>query len=711
MRLTSFSQSKLFGKCNRWWWYSYIKKLPVIQDWCFANAGKTVHIILEDYYNGNTDLDVLKIEFNRLWLYYKLDTSKIKLKNDAYWSMVLKGMELKKTLTTTELKIMFPDVVAYIDGVDSKNDELCDWKSSTRTTDTDEEYVKQLKFYSYLYYRKFNRMPKKASVYYLKYSGTKGSLDFVPTDNDLIEIEDWHFDTIKEMERIVKENTVPPKCAVCDYWCPYKNLCSDNDDVLRYTLHIQGNFIQLDGVITNVINTQLTKKFSYELKDAFFIKKAKPHANTTIKFWNLNQRSLPIGFKDQLIKTLTDYAKWKNKEIAIDINDLRNFDDAEVKMPEKFLNDIVLRDYQDESVTAFFRKEVGGLQLATGAGKSEISFECIRKAGCKTLFVVDKIELLKQTKKRMEDALGIKVGQIGGGEDDIQDVTVATMQTLAKNITKYADYLSTIKFAIFDECHHAASRSIWKIGNRLTNTKYRLGLSATIKRDDGNDMMITGIVGDIIHNIGSQDLIEKGWLVKPTITFIENYMPKEKITLTEQMCKTGLLNETPNYNNFYEGFIAKNQWRNDAIKSLVDKYPNKKILILTKLIEHGKMLKEHIPNSEHLYGETPAEKREEMMNEFKNGDLNVLISTVSIWAEGLDMSSLNVIINASANKGDIRTVQMLGRVLRTLDGKENAHYYDFIDESRFFRLASYARKTALLKEGHAVKVETILAPE
>ena len=100
-----------------------------------------------------------------------------------------------------------------------------------------------------------------------------------------------------------------------------------------------------------------------------------------------------------------------------------------------------------------------------------------------------------------------------------------------------------------------------------------------------------------------------------------------------------------------------------------------------------------------------------MMNEFKNGDLNVLISTVSIWAEGLDMSSLNVIINASANKGDIRTVQMLGRVLRTLDGKENAHYYDFIDESRFFRLASYARKTALLKEGHAVKVETILAPE
>ena len=60
--------------------------------------------------------------------------------------------------------------------------------------------------------------------------------------------------------------------------------------------------------------------------------------------------------------------------------------------------------------------------------------------------------------------------------------------------------------------------------------------------------------------------------------------------------------------------------------------------------------------------------------------------------------------NAAANKGDVKTIQVLGRVLRRLKGKKDAYYYDFIDESRFFRLASYARKKALLKEGHTVEV-------
>jgi len=1066
MAITSFSQNKLFNKCNRWWFYSYIKKVPAIQDMCYAHAGKAIHSILEKYYNGETDLDILKVEFLRQWKHYKLDISKIKSKNDAYWDMILNGIELKLTLTSTEMKIFFEDVVAYVDGLNTNDDEILDWKSSTRTKITDEEYIKQLKFYSYLYHRKFDRLPKKASVYYLKYNGAKGVLDYTPNIEDMFEIEDWHMKSRQNMDKIRTEGKVPPKCEVCDYWCPYKNLCANSDEgVVKFTLHIQGNYIRLDGVITNVIDKQLAKKFSYELKNAFFIKKAKPMAKTTIEFWNLKNRSLPIGFKNQLVKTLNDYAVWKGKKLALNIDDLRNFDDAKVEMPDKFLNGITLRDYQDESVAAFFRKEIGGLQLATGSGKTECATECVRRAACKTLFVVDKIELLRQTKKRMEESLGIKVGQIGGGIDDVQDVTVGTMQTIAKNISKYAEYLSTVRFAIFDECfvsrtyiltekgtvtlgrlflmkkknkllprvltlnektkkyeykkilkvlqkenenlleinigrrnikvthnhlfrtnkgwkkaknliiddllysykieenkndndmkclnldqlqiiygsflgdggldflpsknyrmkftqgetqksyldwklslfglkrqhniksgytgktiyrgvtksfnmgnsftqknkcpiwllnkitpkgiaiwfmddgtlnkrgnisiihsnsfdynehikfknmfknrfninteikitkkkyyylyfkriesiklhkiideyihpnlnykkifnikfklnwnkeflnygyvkivsikqiknkyskngsqtkpyvydlsvednhnyiitsknkkngvvvhncHHAASRSIWKISKYLVNTKFRLGLSATVRRDDGNDMMITAVVGDVFYSINSQTLIDKELLVRPTVTFIENYMPKDKIAITEQECKTGLLNETPKYANFYEGFIEKNKWRNDEIKSLVNRHPNKKILILTKLIEHGKTLQLLVPNSKHLYGDTPKEERKKMFDDFKSGTKNILISTLSIFAEGIDIPTLDIIINAGANRGDIKTIQVLGRVLRTMDGKDKAYYYDFMDESRFFRLASLARKKALRDEGHNVQTE------
>jgi superfamily II DNA or RNA helicase len=71
------------------------------------------------------------------------------------------------------------------------------------------------------------------------------------------------------------------------------------------------------------------------------------------------------------------------------------------------------------------------------------------------------------------------------------------------------------------------------------------------------------------------------------------------------------------------------------------------------------------------------------------------------------MPKLDVIINCVGNKSDIKTIQMLGRVLRTLDGKTDAHFYDFVDESRFFRLASYARIKALKDEGHDIKRESL----
>ena len=39
-----------------------------------------------------------------------------------------------------------------------------------------------------------------------------------------------------------------------------------------------------------------------------------------------------------------------------------------------------------------------------------------------------------------------------------------------------------------------------------------------------------------------------------------------------------------------------------------------------------------------------------------------------------------------------------------MEGKVNAQYIDFIDETKFFRLASLARKKILIKEGHEVEI-------
>lgn len=705
MKPTSFSQNNMFEQCKRHWYFAYVQKLPAVSDMCYAHGGSVVHTCLERYYSGDLkDTEKLKELFKAEWKKYKLDESKISDKKDLYWLMIINGIALQKNITSTELKIYWPDVVGYIDAVDSENDELLDWKTSTRGEWNEEEYRKQLQLYSWLYYRKFNRLPKKATVHYLKYSGSKGELSFEPTMDDITEIEKWHNDIRTEMEKVIEENKMPEMCeSECNIFCPYKNVCFSDENTKKYTLHLMGNYIKIEGEITPLLEAGLKKRYSYELKNAYFIKKNNPHAKTTVEFWN-NRRLLPIGFKNALIKTLNDYFDHMNVEGIINIKDHRQFDETLLEMPEKFLNGITLRDYQDAAVFSFLRNDIGILEVATGAGKTEIAIECIRRIKRKTLFIVDRVELMRQTKERIEKALGVEVGIIGSGAEDIKDITVATIQTLVKDPKKYADYFRTVRFVIFDETHKVAANSYHKLATYLINTEHRLGLSGTAFRDDGNDMMINAVTGMKVYDLSAKTLIQNGWLMAPTIQFIKDYMTPEEIIHKEDNCKKGLINETEDYSSYYNEFIVNNEKRNNIIQDYVLNNKNKKVLILTKLIDHGQILQELIPGSKHLYGSTKKKEREEMFEEFSKGELNVLISTISIFAEGIDIPQLDIVINAAANKGNVKTIQVLGRVLRKLVGKENAFYIDFWDDVDFMKQASLARRKALINEGHKVEL-------
>ena len=761
---SSFSQHETFEGCKRQWYYSYVKKLPQVSDMSYADRGTIVHDILENWYsNKYTNIDEAKVSFQKSWEKYKLDDSFLKLKKDETWLMIINGINLHKKVTSTELKIYYPEIIAYLDVVNTDDDELSDWKSSTRREENEASYKKQLTLYSWLYKRKIGRIPKKCTVEYLKYEGSKGQLIFSPTEEEIQHIEEWYNNILIEMDKVKKEGKVPPMCKECTFFCPYKNLCGTSgvEDLLKWTLHIFGNYIKIDGPITKLLDIGLTKKFSYELKNAYFMKKANPHANTIIKFWNLNHRSLPIGFMKGLVKTLTDYAKYKKMEFSLDIEDHRQFNEDKIEMPDKFVNGKELRDYQLKAVDKFLREKIALFELATGAGKTEIAIELIRRLGVKTLFIVDRKELMLQTKNRIQDSLGIEVGQLGSGIDDVKDITVCTIQTIIqkfnvegcckirknsirnnrwkeqniddekqkkKFINEYVPtkeesnevqqlreklqtektalvcYLRSVRFCIYDECHHVSAASYQKISQQLTNTEYRLLMSGTAYRDDGNDMMIHAIGGTIAHSLDSQTLIDKGWLMKPQIKFYKDYMPKDIVKRFEDEAKKGLINETPNYSNYYNVFITTNQYRNELIKKIIEQNKDKKILMLVKLVEHGNSLEDDINGSKYLHGSTGKKEREEIFEDFTKGNLNILISTISIFAEGIDIPQLDMVINVSANKGEVKSIQVLGRVLRKMEGKTNAQYIDFIDETKFFRLASLARKKAFYKEGHNVEV-------
>ncbi len=231
--------------------------------------------------------------------------------------------------------------------------------------------------------------------------------------------------------------------------------------------------------------------------------------------------------------------------------------------------------------------------------------------------------------------------------------------------------------------------------------------SATAFRDDGNDMMMHATGGPIVFSLTGQELIEQGYLMKPEIVFLKQNIPSDDMAKMENAAEQGLINETPKYGPYYQKLIVENEYRNNHIKKICEQHNGKTILILVKLIEHGKALEELIPDSLYIYGETASLIRTKALSDFKEGKLKTLISTISIFAEGVDIPRLDVVVNAAANKGDIKSIQVLGRVLRRKEGKEKAMYYDFADTGKFFYTASRARAEAFKGEGHTVRYEEI----
>jgi superfamily II DNA or RNA helicase len=691
----------MFQHCPLCWYKSYVQKIKVFQDESAMNAGNCIHYSLNDYYSGKVKtIEELKAVFKKHWQKFKLNESKLSMDEDLYWGMVLNGINANKHLTSTELKIFYPEVVSYLDCVDTDNDVISDWKTSQRYPDNEVEYKQQLTLYAWMFKRKFGRIPKKLIVHYLRYSGSKGLLEFIPTEQDIIDIENWYNGILHKMHEI-KESGVEPQGTCKFKFCPYLDICKDTGKEV-FKIHVLGSYMKLEGQITEKLNDGLKKKFSYELKNAFWIKKNRPGADGMVRFWNRTRGTLPIGFLHGIIKTLNDYFEHMKVEGKIMVVDHRTFNNNKIDMPEKLIGK-ELRDYQISAVETAIKEKIGVLECCTGSGKTLMAAEIIKRLGWNTLFIVDKIELLRQTKKVFEDALGIEIGEIGAGEDNIKPVTVATMQTLHKNLAKYAAYLQTVRVMMADECHHCSAMTMRDLGINISNAEYRYGFSGTAFRDDKEDMKIYSVVGYIIHKISSEELIGKGWLVNPNVIFIKNYMDEERAKDLAESAKEGLINETDNYNDLYDVMITHNVDRNEAILRIVNQNLGKKILILVSRVEHGNLLQSLLPGSFYLHGSVGKTKRKDVFKQFYESKSFVLIGTLSIFAEGIDIPDLETIIIASAQAGSVKTIQSLGRVLRKFQGKTEATYYDFVDYSRFFKSASVKRMLALRDEGFNVK--------
>jgi superfamily II DNA or RNA helicase len=377
---------------------------------------------------------------------------------------------------------------------------------------------------------------------------------------------------------------------------------------------------------------------------------------------------------------------------------------------------LTLRDYQVTVVDEILRRQRGVLKAATGGGKTKIMIEAItRAASFPAIFYVTTCDLLEQaydefTKHVRCDGQPVKIGRIGAGHCDLKPITIATVQSCQRALegkyTKFddespddktafsesqkkdiVDFVRDAQFVYVDEAHHVAAETIQSILNYSHMARFRIGGSASPWRDDGLDLLIEAVFGRRLCDISASFLIQRGYLLKPYITF--NHFRQS-------------LGPASTFNAHYTKYVVENLPRNEWIAQRAQFHVERgrPTIILVKWIKHADILADMIPGAERLIGTIDPKIRKEKLNDMRARKLMCIIGT-SLLDEGVDVPAAGTGIFAGGGKSSTRELQRVGRFIRPDPAdpdKECAYIEEFYDHSKWLMNHAKARRRILETE-------------
>jgi hypothetical protein len=190
---------------------------------------------------------------------------------------------------------------------------------------------------------------------------------------------------------------------------------------------------------------------------------------------------LPVGCLDRLMEILEHY------HIKPELQDKQNYGNS---IDVNFLGE--LRNEQKEAFQKLMENQTGILSASTAFGKTVVALKVIAERKVNTVILVHRKLFVDQWAERISQFLGIPKSDIGYYSGTKKKRTgiidIAMMQSIIKK-DAVENWISEYGQIIVDECHHVSAASFEKIVRRCP-AHYRLGLSATIIRQDGQHPIV-----------------------------------------------------------------------------------------------------------------------------------------------------------------------------------------------------------------------------
>ena len=395
----------------------------------------------------------------------------------------------------------------------------------------------------------------------------------------------------------------------------------------------------------------------------------KPHILYCYEFFP-EYIGLPVGCLDSLLAILEYY------QITPELQNKQNHGQ---NINVQFVGE--LRDAQKEAFQKLMSNQTGILSAATAFGKTIVALKMIVERKVNTLILVHRKLLVDQWVERINQFLGISKKDIGYYSGTKKKRTgiidIAVMQSIVKK-DKVEDWVSEYGQIIVDECHHISAASFERI-IRKCPAYYRLGLSATIIRKDGQHPIVLMNLGEVRYTN-----------TRCIPLFAQKVFPRyTNFNITIEVNTTNTAEKaTPSIQDIFHNLYINEERNKLIIHDILNAYrEGRECLVLSERLEHLDILKdvlqEHISTLFVLKGGLGKKQLKSTMEAIQNTSSHehkVILATGKYLGEGFDLPSLDTLFLVFPFSWKGMLVQYTGRLNRASYGKKEIRVYDYVDE-------------------------------
>jgi DNA excision repair protein ERCC-3 len=366
-----------------------------------------------------------------------------------------------------------------------------------------------------------------------------------------------------------------------------------------------------------------------------------------------------------------------------------------------------LRPYQQAAVEVFHagggpEGGAGVLVLPCGAGKTVIAMGCMARLQTHTLVLTTNITAVKQWKQELLDKTTLRSEDIGlytGDTKEIRPVTIATYQILTYRKSKGGAFehfkifeAANWGLVIHDEVHMLPAPVFRAVAE--LQAKRRLGLTATLVREDGKEEDVFSLIGPKRVDVPWKTLEKSGFIATAHCLEIRVPLPSDErmeYAVADQRLRFRIASE--------------NSLKLKVMDELLAGHPTDSILIIGQYLEQLRIIGERL-GAPVLTGQTPEREREELYGQFRSGALRVLIvSKVANFA--IDLPDASVAIQVSGTFGSRQEeAQRLGRILRPKGERNVSYFYSLISRDTTEQEFARNRQLFLTEQGYRYLIES-----